>query len=273
MGSNPFAKRSASQASQSNRRRSTRVDFETPVILSGRDASGRPFREETVTLTVSLHGARVRTAMEILNGMQVTVENSQTGMAEKAVCVRVEAPSPGEATHYVAVQLVRAGNLWGLENPPADWGLDAVATSTQPVASSANAEYAPISEIPLIESQAVPWEAQSAALAESVLQVLRPQVQALMDKAIQEFEVRMKNVETETSSRLENRGEKILSDVTLMIESLRADLARQLAAQGAQAVESAEEDLRARVAQILSPMMGVPNAGLPGRRVDTLLKK
>ena len=38
MGSHPFSKRSGSQASQANRRRSTRVELAIPVILSGRDA-------------------------------------------------------------------------------------------------------------------------------------------------------------------------------------------------------------------------------------------
>lgn len=279
MGSHPFAKRPASQTFYANRRRSTRVAFESPLILSGRGAGGQPFREETVTTTVSLHGARVRTAMEILIGMQVTVENPLNGKAEKAVCVRVEEPSLGDAAHYIAVQLVRAGNLWGLENPPADWGLEpaqALGQTAPPFTSAVEqpAETARLaSGTPIIESQAVPWEQQSAALAESVLQILRPQVQALTSNALQEFENRMKRVEAEAGERLEQRAEEGLADVSHLIESLRSDLARELTACGAQVVDSAQADLRAKVAEILAPLMEITTTVLPGLRADTLSKK
>lgn len=279
MGSHPFAKRPASQSSYANRRRSTRVEFETPVILSGRGAGGHPFREETVTTTVSLHGARVRTAMEILIGMQVTVENPRNGKAEKAVCVRIEEPLPGDAAHCVAVQLVRAGNLWGLENPPPDWRLEpapAIGQTAPPFSSALEqaAETAPpASGTPIIESQAVPWEQQSAALAESVLQILRQQVQALTSNALQEFENRMKRMEAEAGGRLEQRAEEGLADVSHLIESLRSDLAMELMACGAQVVDSAQADLRAKVAEMLAPLMGITATVLPGPRAETLSKK
>ena len=122
MSSNPFSsKRSASQASQSNRRRSTRVEFAMPVVLSGRNANGQTFREETVTSTVNLHGARVGTRQPILVGMQVTIEIPKNGVVRKAVCVRAGERSEDGTTEYIALQLVRPGNIWGLENPPADW--------------------------------------------------------------------------------------------------------------------------------------------------------
>ena len=273
MGSHPFAKRSNSSNSQVNRRRSTRVDFETPVILSGRNVSGQTFREETATTTVSFHGAKIRTVAEVLVGMQVCVENPSTGQQEKAVCVRVDAEE--NSTRSIAVQLVRPGNIWGLENPPADWGVEqALNTAVQTaIAKSPDASKESGPSIPILESQAVPWEVQSAALTESILQNLRPQVQALMENALQEFEGKLKRVETETGSRLEARSEKVLSDITLMVESLRSELAKQLATQGAQAVDSAEQDLRTRVAQILSPLAGLANTGAPKTFLEPMAKK
>ena len=110
-----------------NRRRSTRLDLVLPVVLSGRDASGESFREETQTSTVNLHGAKVETSRNILVGMQVSIENPLTGDVEKAVCVRVFEGAPGDRKHFIATQLVRPGNIWGIEDPPEDWS--AVASS------------------------------------------------------------------------------------------------------------------------------------------------
>ncbi len=217
--------------------------------------------------------------MEILIGMQVTVENPRNGKADKGVCVRVEEPLPGDTAHYVAVQLVRAGNLWGLENPPPDWGLEAAPVLGQtapplPSAVEQVAEAAPLaSGTPIIESQAVPWEQQSAALAESVLRILRQQVQALTSNALQEFENRIKRMEAEAGGRLEQRAEEGLADVSHLMESLRSDLASELTACSAQVVDSAQADLRAKVAEILAPQMGITATVLPGLRADTLSKK
>ena len=279
MGSNPFAKRAGQSTSQVNRRRSTRVDYELPIIISGRDASGQAFSEETVTTTLSLHGARLRTTAEILLGMQVCIGNPKTGKKESAVCVRVERRPSEDPTRYISVQLVRPGNIWGLENPPADWKLEgalnaALETALSPLAGARpNALDESGNAVPIIDSQAVPWEVQSAALTESILQNLRPQVQALIENALQEFEGRLKRVETETGTRLEARSEKVLSDITMMVESLRSELAKQLSAQGAQAVESAEQDLRSRVAQILSPLAGLTSNGGSKSRLESMVKK
>ena len=60
----PFSR----QPGGTNRRRSTRVDLVLPVVLSGRDASGETFREETQTATVNLHGAKIETTRNVLGG-------------------------------------------------------------------------------------------------------------------------------------------------------------------------------------------------------------
>src|SRR5258708_612439 len=52
----PFAKRRSAEELAANQRRSTRVDYVCPVVVSGRDATGQPFRVETETSTVNLHG-------------------------------------------------------------------------------------------------------------------------------------------------------------------------------------------------------------------------
>ena len=49
MGQSPFAKKGLFPQARTNRRRSSRIDYKIPVVLSGRDAAGEKFREETET--------------------------------------------------------------------------------------------------------------------------------------------------------------------------------------------------------------------------------
>jgi len=121
MDKNPFLETESAQDSLSNRRRTTRVEFVTPVYLSGRDAAGQTFRELTQTVTVNLHGCKLRTSYRVIVGMLVTLECPKTGMTGKAVCVKVWDTTPGVPSHEIAVQLIKPQNMWGLANPPADW--------------------------------------------------------------------------------------------------------------------------------------------------------
>ncbi len=121
MNDKPFPSKADSQASFSNRRRSTRINFTTPVFISGRDAGGQPYRELTQTVIVNLHGCKLRTSYRVLVGMQLTLECPKAGTACKAVCVRAWDPPAGVAGHEIAMQLVKPQNLWGVLNPPPDW--------------------------------------------------------------------------------------------------------------------------------------------------------
>ena len=289
MGLNPFARRPTSQTSGANRRRSTRVEFATAIILTGRDAAGQPFREETATTTVSLHGARLRTIREILVGMVVGVENPCGGKAEKAVCVRVDKSAPGENAHHIAVQLVHAGNIWGLENPPADWKTaaeapllgrtDSTAHATAasgmppPVTPPAGDAFSESAGAPSLDSRFAELEQRSAQLLESVIQILRRQAEEIMASVLQEMEARLKAQEAVAEARINGRAEKALADIESSIEAMRRDVAEQLAARTARVVDSAEEDLRARISDLLAPLLGASAGVFPAKRSDPAAKK
>ena len=83
MDNNPFSQLTNAQDSLTGRRRSTRIEFTTTVLLSGKDAVGAPFREFTQTLIVNLHGCKVRTSYRIMVGMLVTVECPKAGTSGK----------------------------------------------------------------------------------------------------------------------------------------------------------------------------------------------
>ena len=126
-------------------RRSTRIDYITTVLLSGKDGSGTPFREYTQTAIVNMHGCKVRTSYRILVGMLVTLECPKAGASGKGVCVKVWDSAPGVAGHEIAVQLIKPQNLWGVPNPPADWETvaKAMAQARAPQADNAAARPAP----------------------------------------------------------------------------------------------------------------------------------
>lgn len=121
MENSPFSQTTDAQDSITSRRRSTRIDFVTTVLLSGKDSTGAPFREFTQTSTVNLHGCRLRTSYRIMVGMLINLECPQAGTSGKGVCVRVWDPQPGVAGHEIAIQLIKPQNLWGVPDPPPDW--------------------------------------------------------------------------------------------------------------------------------------------------------
>ncbi len=271
----PFSR----QPGGSNRRRSTRLDRVMPIVLSGRDARGEPFRDETQTATVNLHGAKVRTGREILVGMQVTVENPQNGAVEKGVCVRIYESAPGEAEHYIAVQLIRPGNIWGIEDPPEDWTtlaasmLGKTAAPVRPAVVRQAEPVAQVPAIPIFESQDVNLEQQASSLTESVLEVFRQQIEALANAALQGFENRLKQMEAEAGNRFRDRAKESLNGVDSVLDAMREDAAAQMAAQSAQVVAAAEQEVRARVAEILAPLAGLGSNLSTGKPVSTLSRK
>ena len=121
MDNNPFSQSTNAQESPVSGRRSTRIDYTTTVLLSGKDAAGAPFREFTQTSIVNLHGCKVRSSYRIMVGMLVTLECPKAGTSGKGVCVRVWESPPGVAGREIAIQLIKPQNLWGVPNPPPDW--------------------------------------------------------------------------------------------------------------------------------------------------------
>jgi len=262
-----------------NRRRSTRLDLVLPVVLSGRDASGETFREETQTSTVNLHGAKIETARNVLVGMQVSIENPLTGAVEKAVCVRVFEATPGDKRHCIATQLVRPGNIWGIEDPPEDW--TAVASSmlgkAPPPARPAIAPLAGSAEsvqtMPILESQAATVEQQAASLTESILEVFRQQIQALAAATLQNFESRLKQMEAEAADRIRDRAKEALNGASSVLDAMREDATSQMAAQSAEAVSAADQEIRARLAEVLAPLAGMGSGLGPSKHSSTLTRK
>jgi hypothetical protein len=270
----PFLRRPGSPSVNLGRRRSTRVEAAVCVILTGRDASGRPFREETVTTTVNLHGGALKTRYQVLIGMQVGIENQRTGAAEKAICVRVEEPVPGESERFIAVQLVNPCNVWGVEHPPADWG-EGTGEWRAPVAASAPkvevlprpataplaAAGPPAPAAPFdVDVRFAELEQRLAELMESALQIVRKQADEIVAKALREFQERLAVTAAAGETRFSERVDQAFGELESALKTFRADLEDELTARREEAVASAEGALRAKVALLVSTIL-VPEAG------------
>ncbi|MDR3676514.1 MAG: hypothetical protein P4N24_13565 [Acidobacteriota bacterium] len=110
-----------SAATGSDGRRSTRLSISLPVVIHGKDAEQNTFREDTHTLIVNQHGAKIATAHKLTLGAEVLVENTALGSVAKANVVWVSSKPNAGGLNEVGVQLVEAQNIWGLEFPPEDW--------------------------------------------------------------------------------------------------------------------------------------------------------
>ena len=102
-------------------RRSTRISIAIPITISGKDANGRAFKENTRTIILNKHGAKIVTVHQLALGAEVLLENRALGRAAQTTVAWLgDRPSAREPAE-VGIQLVEAENIWGIELPPDDW--------------------------------------------------------------------------------------------------------------------------------------------------------
>lgn len=99
-------------------RRSDRVALELPISVAGTDGEGQVFLDETVTIVVSRHGAKIGLARKLFPGQELTM---RVLGAAREMTARVVGQTgvASEAYHY-GVELLdpeSAGAFWGVEFP------------------------------------------------------------------------------------------------------------------------------------------------------------
>ncbi len=281
MGQSPFARKDLSQQAWLKRRRSTRIDYMTPVVLSGRDASGQPFREETTTLIVNLHGAKVRTGHKVLVGMLVTIESLKTGASGKAICVIAFEPEGAEPDHAIAVQLIQPGNIWGVEDPPPDWATVAAELGGQPLspqrpgptpaipsppaappssAPSSVTAPAPVSRIN-VDSQLADFEQRAARVIESVLETLRVQSNVMVRESLANYEQRLSALFSEAQGRISQHIEQAAADLGTTVETIRTEAMGEM-------VQDTLQDFQRRLGQLSAQQEGALSQSAAQTRAD-----
>ena len=100
-------------------RRSTRLALQIPVILTSLDPAC-DFHKECKTVFVNAHGCGIIVPQLLNNKTPVTVELVSSG-AKKNGLVVLAISLLENFSWFLGVEFVSPGNLWGVENPPADW--------------------------------------------------------------------------------------------------------------------------------------------------------
>lgn len=110
-----------STASFIEQRRCTRLFVAVPVILVGKDSTGRKFLEETRTLSINRMGAAIETSHPIVPGVELLIKNASMGVTVRARALRWRRRD--REMPFLAVELLDVKNVWGIQYPPADWRL------------------------------------------------------------------------------------------------------------------------------------------------------
>jgi colicin import membrane protein len=141
-------KQSKTEAQGAARRRSTRLAITIPITVSGKDSAGHTFKENSRTVVISKHGAKILSVHQLGMGAEVVIENRALGRTARAtvVCL-VDRPSPKDPME-VGIQLLHAENIWGIEFPPDDWqeGPPAATVSPKPEPARPPAPVAPVAQ-------------------------------------------------------------------------------------------------------------------------------
>jgi len=106
-------------------RRMTRVRVEIPLRLATL-APAPLFAEESHTLVVNPQGCGVKLSRALDPGTRVLLDGlpgSAQATARVANCLPLGTDGK---SFLLGLALETTGNVWGIKNPPADWGSDAV---------------------------------------------------------------------------------------------------------------------------------------------------
>ena len=117
--------------SKGQRRRSERISYSLPVIIRGVDLLGQPFEEHTTVLACNLHGCRYPSKHHLSPNAWITLALERNGQWQnvRARVAFTQRPRSIRDFFQVGVELETPGNLWGLENVPADWRPETAAGS------------------------------------------------------------------------------------------------------------------------------------------------
>ncbi len=108
------------------KRRSTRIVQAVPIMVTGVDALGQPFKERTTTVSVSCHGCKYQSKHYVPKDSIVTLEIPRLGpgLPPRALpgrVVRVEQPRAVRELFQVGLEFEDAGNVWDIAFPSEDW--------------------------------------------------------------------------------------------------------------------------------------------------------
>ncbi len=102
------------------RRRSQRVLMQVPVKLTGTDAQGAKFEEETETLAINAHGALVLIQARLTSGSKVQLQHKRTTEEQECHVVFL-GPVRGNKAEIGLEFSAPRPQFWRVAFPPEDW--------------------------------------------------------------------------------------------------------------------------------------------------------
>ena len=131
---------STHQLSYPQKRRSTRIDQAIPVVVQGVGALRVPFQEQVSTLSISCHGCSYQSKHEVIQGETVFLDikpptDGAVGYSGKARVKWAQKLGANGRAYQIAVELERAGNVWGIAAPPDDWFPLQISQANEPAPS------------------------------------------------------------------------------------------------------------------------------------------
>lgn len=102
------------------RRRSMRVLLSVPISVSGKNAHGESFTEETRTLVVNAHGALISLGVPTAVGQQIAVSNKATQKSIVCKIVHLGSSQAGKVQMGIEFE-TPCPAFWQIDFPPEDW--------------------------------------------------------------------------------------------------------------------------------------------------------
>jgi hypothetical protein len=102
------------------RRRSQRVLMQVAVRIRGADAQGTTFEEETETLAINAHGARILLQARVTSGSKVHMKHKRTEEEQECYVVFLGSVRSGKAEIGLEFSSPRP-TFWRVAFPPEDW--------------------------------------------------------------------------------------------------------------------------------------------------------
>lgn len=98
-------------------RRSDRIAIELPIVISGIDAAGEAFLEQSMTAVLGRHGAKIAISRTLAPDQEVNVRC--LGSAKESDARVVGQLGNGPEGFYYGIELVECGaDFWDIEFPP-----------------------------------------------------------------------------------------------------------------------------------------------------------
>ncbi len=264
-------------------RRSTRLAIAIPVTLSGKDAAGNTFKEDTRTIIVNKHGAKIVTVHQMALGAEVEIENRALGLTARAVVVWVGDKRPPRTSFETGIQLFKAENIWGIQFPPEDWqegapvgaGGKKIEMPAQPQAESPPQPAAPPvappkpppTPVASKTNHAAPPAAKAAPSPPSTV-ALPAQFAAEFEQMVQRFARQAEGIASQQTKAYQQSLQNLSQQIGLQTESGLRDAAARQEANAENARRALEEHVLALESrlQLMRTQVEAQTAGLADLR-------